>query len=458
MLHMNGCKKNDTMILCFTVISCVQNCLSEAIMFRDVVTIKGFRSLLLQMLIALILGALVFSTLVYRQQQNMKQNTQKPEGVTTVTIDLSSQIGTSQFMIGVTRTQLDQGPMTPLGHQLMREAVAIQNVFINGWGTSDPEPSKGHYDWSSLDARVKDIQSDGSQAIISLCCAPDWMKGSSNIEAAPLPQHYSDFAQLAAQVVARYRTVKIFQVWNELKGFNGNYQVYTTLYNDVYDAVKAVRPDAKLGGPYLGVLPGLPAEDRAVYTYWLNNKLGGDYILLDGGPLLGARTDEFNSTFFSDWINWIREQPYGGATLPIGWAEAYTRGLPDNSSISANHYNATFADDTISNIKLGVSYALQWGASSPHGVTENPDIPETMMTDSGQPTPMFYSMKDFKNYFGPGTPLYRTAVSSPNVTALASRAKTMLVNHLPSNQIITVNGTTLNLAPYEVLIINTSGG
>src|SRR5258708_18439896 len=140
----------------------------------------------------------------------------------------------SQFMTGVTRTQLDQGPKTPAGHQLMGQALDIQNVFTYGWGTDSREPSQGQYDWSSLDARVEDIQSSGAQAMISLCCAPDWMKGSSNIDAAPFPQNYADFAQLAAQVAARYKSVKIFQVWNELKGFNGNYQAYTTLYNDVY--------------------------------------------------------------------------------------------------------------------------------------------------------------------------------------------------------------------------------
>jgi hypothetical protein len=426
-------------------------------MFKDLLTFQGFHNPLIRILVVLILGVLPLGTLAYQQQQNMKQDAQESEGVT-VTIDLSSQTGISQFMIGVTRTQLDEGPMTPVGHQLMGQALSIQNVFIDGWGTGDPEPSKGQYDWSSLDARVKDIQSSGSQVMISLCCAPDWMKGSSNIEAAPFPQNYGDFAQLAAQVAARYRNVKIFQVWNELKGFNGDYQAYTTLYNDVHDAVKAVRPDAQLGGPYLGVLPDVPIENQAVYTYWLNNKSGGDYILFDGGPLLGARTDEFNSTIFSDWIDWIRKQPNGGATLPIGWAEIFTRGLPDSSSLAANHYNATFADDIISNVKLGVSYALQWGASSPNGVTGNPDIPETMMTDSGQPTPIFYAMRDFKNYFGPGTPLYHTTVSSPDVTALASRAKTMLVSHLRSNQTVTVNGATINLTPYQVLTINTPGG
>lgn len=426
-------------------------------MFKDLLIPKGFRSLSIQVLIALILGVLLLGVLAYRQQQNIKLNAEKAEGVT-VTIDLSSQTGTSQFMTGVTRTQFDQGPMTPAGHQLMGQALDIQNVFIYGWGTDNPEPSQGQYDWSSLDARVEDIQSSGAQAMISLCCAPDWMKGSSYIDAAPFPQNYADFAQLAAQVAARYKSVKIFQVWNELKGFNGNYQAYTTLYNDVYDAVKAVRPDAKLGGPYLGVLPGVPPQGQAVYTYWLDNKYGGDYIVLDGGTLYGTTNDEFNSTFFSNWINWIRKQPNGGATLPIGWGEFYTRGLPDSSPFAAAHYNATFADGTISNIKLGVSYALPWGASSSNGVTSNTDIPETMMTDSGQPTPIFYAMKDFKNYFGPGTPLYRTTVSSPDVTALASRAKTMLVNHLPSNQTVTVNGTIVNLNPYQVFTINTPEG
>ena len=41
-----------------------------------------------------------------------------------------------------------------------------------------------------------------------------------------------------------------------MKGFwdtgrnSWNAQAYTTLYNDVYAAIKAVRPDAEVGGPY----------------------------------------------------------------------------------------------------------------------------------------------------------------------------------------------------------------
>lgn len=439
-------------------------------MLKDFFTSEGFHPPFpYQILFALLICTLLLGSCGSHEQHTVKRQEQKLTGTTvnqqeqkstgtTVSIDLSSPIGSSQFTIGVTRTQIDKGPETQEGHRLMGQALAIQNVFLYGWGTDNPEPFRGYYDWSSLDARVADIESSGSQAMLSLCCAPDWMKESSNIEAAPLPRHFGDFARLAAQAAARYKNITVFQVWNELKGFHGDYQAYTILYNEVYDSVKAVRPDARLGGPYLGVLPGVPEENRAVYAHWLTNKHGGDYILLDGGPLLATSTDEFGSTIFSDWVNWIRKQSHGGTTLAIGWAEIFTRGSPDSSPLAANHYNATFANDIIQNILLGAAYALPWGASSPNGVTGDLDIPETMMTDSGRPTPIFYAMKDFKSYFGPGTPLYRATISSPSVTVLASRSKTMLVNHLPTEQTLIVNGSTVHLAPYQVLTIDTPGG
>ncbi|OLT10047.1 hypothetical protein BJF78_29420 [Pseudonocardia sp. CNS-139] len=61
---------------------------------------------------------------------------------------------------------------------------------------------------------------------MTLCCAPDWMKGGepgetdwSRIEVAPDPAHYADFAALAVDVARRYPQVRHFVVWNELKGF-----------------------------------------------------------------------------------------------------------------------------------------------------------------------------------------------------------------------------------------------
>ena len=79
------------------------------------------------------------------------------------------------------------------------------------------------------------------------------------IATAPLAQHYLDYATLSAAVAKAFPQVKYFVVWNELKGFwNPTSQVtdvagYTAMYNATYQAVKAVRPDALVGGPYVSV-------------------------------------------------------------------------------------------------------------------------------------------------------------------------------------------------------------
>ena len=80
------------------------------------------------------------------------------------------------------------------------------------------------------------------------------------------------------------------------------------------------------------------------------------------------------------------------------------------------------------------------------------------MTSNGQPTVEYDTIKALKDYFGSGTQLFKTTASSSNITVLASRAKTMLVNHLGTSQPVTVNGTTVKLATYQVSVIDTPGG
>src|SRR5439155_9682723 len=151
--------------------------------------------------------------------------------------------------------------------------------------------------------------------VITLCCAPDWMKGGrpgetdwTKLELAPTPAHYSDFATLSAAVARRYPSVRHFQVWNELKGFwdpvrqRWNYEGYTRLYNAVYAALKAVDPRLQVGGPYVvmqsfssraaagddaATLSGRwgVMDQRAldVVRYWLSHKRGADFLVVDGG-------------------------------------------------------------------------------------------------------------------------------------------------------------------------------
>ena len=228
----------------------------------------------------------------------------------TTTTTTRPPIATDKFFYGWTHEQyspaeayLDVGARQR-AEDVLRKGAPIQNQHIFGWGAFNPEPAPGQYDWKSLDSRVQLMTRTGGIPVITLCCAPDWMKGGrpgqtdfNRLAEAPFVENFDAFASLSAQVAARYPDVKYFLVWNEMKGFYNatenrwNYEAYTDLYNKVYDAVKQVRPDANIGGPYVvldtwGVPPTEAvsavrgpwgtADQRAldVVTYWLEHKRG----------------------------------------------------------------------------------------------------------------------------------------------------------------------------------------
>ena len=129
--------------------------------------------------------------------------------------------------LGVTHTQHsldshDPDKATERGMQILRSDGAIwQNHHLMGFGTTNPEPSPGDYDWDSLDERMELTEETGGKAMLTLCCAPDWMKGGEAgdtdwtlLEENPLPAHYGDFATLAAEAVKRYPQVERVMVWN----------------------------------------------------------------------------------------------------------------------------------------------------------------------------------------------------------------------------------------------------
>src|SRR5581483_7910660 len=237
------------------------------------------------------------------------------------------------------------------GKALLRQAVTYQNQHIMGFGAPNPEPAKGEYDWSGLDRRVQLMRDTGAIPTITLCCAPDWMKGGkpgqtdwSNLEAAPLPKHYDDFANLAQQVARRYPDVKYYFVWNEMKGFwnaddnNWDYVAYTRLYNKVYDALKKANQDIQVGGPYI-VIEGtgtgsgdwwsdrpIGDRNREAIEYWLKNKHGADFLVVDR-PLKDAHDPrEYTDAellsltpLFGDVTRQLRAM----TDLPIWWGESY---------------------------------------------------------------------------------------------------------------------------------------
>jgi hypothetical protein len=329
--------------------------------------------------------------------------------------------------LGVSHTQSSLDPEEPAAARQRGEAILSadgaywQNVHLMGFGTLNPEPSPGDFEWSSLDTRMKLVKDTGGHTVLTLCCSPDWMKGGaagqtdwSKIEVAPTPDHYDDFAALAAAAVERYPQIERVQVWNELKGFYDDdrnrwgYEDYTAFYNKVYTAVKAVRPDVQVGGPYI-VLTSLDpgqangsdvsgpwgvADQRAldVITYWLANKVGADFIAVDGGTATRQRTPPTSlregAQKFADLDAWIRQQ----TDLPIWWSEFYPN-LPagqNGASTSPASAAATLAA-VAAFAQSGASAALLWG---PQGRTGSKDLgygalwTDATSSGGGQPTPL----------------------------------------------------------------------
>ncbi len=417
-----------------------------------------------------------------------------------VRVNVGNPMMTSKLETGATHTDHDvdqgEGLRVTSAKQTMQSTLVYQNQHIMGWGAGNPEPKPGEYDWKDLDERVQLMRSTHAKIVLTLCCAPGWMHPIgyqddwNNLEVAPDNAHVQDFAELTRQVALRYPDVKSFLVWNELKGMwtdspgsdsrrivqnRWDYERYTTLYNAVYDAVKSVRPDAQIGGPYIDVLsyglkfglsnPGpeyswgiLDQRSLDVISYWLSHKHGADFIAVDGTTANADGvwlTDDFGAgQKFTDVDNWIRSQK-GGETLPIWWAEWYA-GSKVQTNHALNYYNALMASDTILTLESRATVVLLWG---PQGDASGYSFPEGLWTDvtdheGGRPTLYSTTLQVLKDNFGSGARLCQTTVSSTSVSAIATTTRIMLVSRLATQQTVYVNNRAYLLDPYEVLLAN----
>jgi hypothetical protein len=415
-----------------------------------------------------------------------------PDGGITVTIDRSMPLLVSALSTGATHTQysLDSfGNIAAVanGKRLLEASTVYQNQHLMGWGTLNPEPSPGVFEWDSLDGRVQIMRDTAGVKVITLCAAPDWMKGGqtgstdwSKIEVAPLPAHHADFAALARQVALRYPDVLYFQVWNDFKGMylgapanRWDYERYTNLYNAVYDALKGVNPNIQVGGPYVlidwvatgtsdpssvsGASGVVDQRSLDVLSYWLANRRGADFIAisarLDNKDV--NKVDDFTSAHkFADIVHWIRRQP-GAATLPVWWSEWFAEPfVPEGGAARAN---ALMAWTLAEILRGGAAVALLWG---PQGRSDGSSIPLGLFSDTrtsggGQPTLFQTTATDFKNHFGPGTAIYAASSSSPLVKALASKAHVMLINSVADEVVVNVGAVATTLPGYAVRVVAT---
>jgi hypothetical protein len=393
----------------------------------------------------------------------------------------------SSLAVGVVHTQYTAVPWNPSAAvssawSILRQGAPFQTVSLMGWGTGNPEPSPGVYDWSTLDDRIGIVRSTGGTPVICLCGAPDWMKGGlagttdwSKLDVAPLPSHYGDFANLAVAVARRYPEVRYFEVWNEFKGFYDpstnawNYRAYTQLYNAVADALLAYDPTLHVGGPYAPldvwsdssagghpsslVGPWGTVDQRALdaIVYWLDNAHHPSFVVVDGGLKTrdgGAQPDPFGATAYFAAVNhWLRAR----TKLPIWWAEWYANPTTIGPAQS-DEWTALYVASLLQLDVSGTTVATLWDPEQ-YSDSSTPGLwTSTTTSTGGQPTRLGQVFEFLTTYFRPGTSV---ALSAPaaGVTALAGGDHLIAVNGTASRQTILVGNTSVTLAPYEVATV-----
>ncbi|MET7461189.1 xylan 1,4-beta-xylosidase [Nonomuraea sp. NPDC005501] len=379
---------------------------------------------------------------------------------------------------GVTHTQYSADtaprPVAEQARGILGRVPLLQNQHIMGWGVGNPEPSPGQYALAQLDRRMKFISSSRGTPVITLCCAPDWMKGgqagrtdwSKNHTVAPEREHFDDYAKLAAKVARQYPTVKHYMVWNEFKGFwdpttnRWDAEGYTEMYNKVYDALKRVDGDIQVGGPYVPIEtsanPG-PSElsgpwgtvdQRALdaIEYWIQHKKGADFIVVDGASMTNEKgniPDDFAAQAkFGAITSWLRKK---SNDMPVWWAEWYNE--PQNSGWSEARRTALQAATMMEFARGGVTTALYWnpqqksGARECHGCVWDAD---------GREMPMAGLLSGFTRWFPAGVALEQVQSSDARVKVLAQAQQVVMVNSAATDVTATVDGKQVTLKPYEI--------
>ncbi|MEU5883289.1 xylan 1,4-beta-xylosidase [Spirillospora sp. NPDC047279] len=382
---------------------------------------------------------------------------------------------------GFTQTQnSDVGQQAPAVRAALRQRPVVQAQAIMGWGADNPQPAPGPINFASLDRRIQLIRDTKGTPSITLCCAPDWMKGGpagttdwSRLEMAPVPERFDDFAKLAAEVARRYPDVKHYTVWNEFKGFwnpqlqRWDYEGYTTFYNKVYTALKNVDEDIKVGGPYMAMNSDAPGyagpksevrgswgslDQRAIdaVRYWMKHKEGADFMVVDGHTFpvqREIRPNEFALTAkFADVTRWLRTLD---GDLPIWWAEWYIE--PDASGWTEQRRRAVQAVAMMEFVRGGASTALYWDPQTTGaGACAGCLWPSATDANGGRPTPVLELLQNFSRWFKPGSRLAEVTSSNRAVRVLAQDDRMLAVNTTDRQIKTEVDGDAIELGPYEV--------
>lgn len=324
---------------------------------------------------------------------------------------------------------------------------------------------------------------------------------TNTIEASVDPWFEDDFAYMAAKIAERYPDVNTFQIWNEMKGYykpdsnRWDYEQYTSFYNKVYAAVKAVRPSSKIGGPYVvmgswadpsiashptniaackGSWGVFDQRDIDVIQFWLANKSGADFINLSidtrantkSGTNVESTYDEFNVkakiTTLQTCLQYLKQQSPNQAdrSLPIYISEFYPI-ANTKANLNLAHANAVVANALGETVNTGFDTVMLWDMmSSDCDFTPNLDSQVLLSlmnstrcsepSQKGIASPLASTTGQIKRIFGAGTNLLAPQFDESKIGVFASTKGIMLVNKKGESQPTSINGCLITLGAYQV--------
>lgn len=368
--------------------------------------------------------------------------------------------------------QSDAGAVASAHRVLSSIPSMYEDTSIMDWGLPDPEPTPGSFDFSAIASRIRLITSTGGTPVVTLCTAPDWMKNETGSDTAPTPAHYQDFAKLAARIAKAFPRVKYFVVWNELKGFwnqktnNWNIQGYTAMYNDVYKAIKRVRPDALVGGPYAPMPPNatprpgsppstphgawgyLDSRTLDAIRYWLVNKAGADFMVVDGQdfPKTGPIISPLAATkMYAAVDEWLRQR----TRLPIWWIESSIQ--PAGSVWSEGRAAAIRVAALVQMASSGASVGMQWQPQQGEGHVHDEGLwTATEFPNGGRSTVLAQILPAVLAVLR--HPVTIAASQWPGVLIASGRDGTIAINTRAAWANAKNNGTSMPLRPGQVRV------
>lgn len=412
------------------------------------------------------------------------EGTPEPAPFDSVVTVAGVSLGTSKMVPGVSHVQ---NPASwreagwPNAKIALDAAIAIHNLHIHPFGLTDPWKLDSPTTWVPTNAanvpspllpnhlldvgetgfqtaltRIREI--NASDPIIMTCYgAPWWMKGRLQSNGQTIPCIYpDDISTDEGRVMTRYLpywqilvreaakiamaspfNVRIFQVWNELKGFYKDrfntahkwatdYYAgttglnadcgYTWFYKVTLDGLAEAAAyhglaasDYKVAGPYALVRSqGVINADSVPSTGYstLRNRVWGtmdkrgikgieefhdlvianslkyDYLCFDFGPGNNdgtyPTTDQWDiRTKYDDLFAWVAQEKtrINLPNLPVIGSEVYAGlgGGADHNTAPAGQITAVKTDTYVRLLKAGITYPLAWGPEYTADDTTNTD-------------------------------------------------------------------------------------